>query len=148
MASLNKVILVGNLTRDPDLRQTRNGMAICEFGIAVNRRWRDQGGRDQDDVLYIDVTVWNKAAEHCAQYLQKGSPVLVEGRLHFDQWEDRNGGGKRSRHSVVAETIQFLAGRSEGQPEDRQSKNGRANQGHVPYPVEDEPDMQEEEIPF
>ena len=115
MASFNKVILIGNLTRDPDLRTTSNGTAICDLGLAVNRRWRDQAGRDQEETTFVDVTAWNRTAENCAQYLQKGAPVLVEGRLHLEQWEDRNGGGKRSKLSVVAETVQFLAGRSEGQ---------------------------------
>lgn len=115
MASFNKVILIGNLTRDPDLRTTSNGTAICDLGLAVNRRWKDQAGRDQEETTFVDVTVWNRAAENCAQYLQKGAPVLVEGRLHLEQWEDRNNGGKRSKLSVVAETVQFLAGRSDGQ---------------------------------
>lgn len=117
MASFNKVILIGNLTRDPDLRTTQNGTAICELGLAVNRRWRDQAGRDQEETTFVDVTAWNRTAENCAQYLQKGAPVLVEGRLHLEQWEDRNGGGKRSKLSVVAEMVQFLASRSDGQPQ-------------------------------
>ena len=117
MASYNKVILIGNLTRDPDLRTTQNGTAICELGLAVNRRWRDQAGRDQEETTFVDVTAWNKTAENCAQYLQKGAPVLVEGRLHLEQWEDRNGGGKRSKISVVAEIVQFLANRSDAQPQ-------------------------------
>ena len=115
MASFNKVILIGNLTRDPDMRTTPNGTAICELGLAVNRRWKDQAGRDQEETTFVDVTAWNKTAENCAQYLQKGAPVLVEGRLHLEQWEDRNGGGKRSKLSVVAETVQFLANRSDAQ---------------------------------
>ena len=115
MPSFNKVILIGNLTRDPDLRTTQNGTAICDLGLAVNRRWRDQAGRDQEETTFVDVTAWNKTAENCAQYLQKGAPVLVEGRLHLEQWEDRNGGGQRSKLSVVAEMVQFLAGRSDGQ---------------------------------
>lgn len=127
MASFNKVILIGRLTRDPDLRTTPNGTAICELGLAVNRRWRDQAGRDQEEVCFVDVAVWGRSAENCAQYLQKGAPVLVEGRLKFDQWEDRNGGGKRSKLSVVAETVQFLAGRSDGQQQpggDQQQPGG------------------------
>lgn len=126
MASFNKVILIGNLTRDPDLRTTSNGTAICDLGLAVNRRWKDQAGRDQEETTFVDVTVWNRAAENCAQYLQKGAPVLVEGRLHLEQWEDRNGGGKRSKLSVVAETVQFLAGRSDGQ------QQGGYQQQHPP----------------
>lgn len=113
---LNKVLLIGRLTRDPDLRTTQNGTAVCEFGLAVNRRWRDQSGRDNDETTFVDITAWNRTAQNCAQFLQKGAPVLVEGRLHLEQWEDRNGGGKRSKLGVVADVVQFLGGRHD--PED------------------------------
>ena len=92
MASLNKVFLLGNLTRDPDLRYTPSGSAVCEFGLAVSRR--SANGADQDEVCFVDIVVWSKQAENCKQYLAKGSPALIEGRLQFDQWEDRNGGGQ------------------------------------------------------
>lgn len=114
--NLNKVLLIGRLTRDPDLRTTANGTAICDLGLAVNRRWRDQSGRDQEETCFVDVAVWGRSAENCAQYLQKGAPVLVEGRLRLEQWEDRNGGGKRSKLGVVADVVQFLGGRHD--PED------------------------------
>lgn len=114
--NLNKVLLIGRLTRDPDLRTTANGTAVCEFGLAVNRRWRDQSGRDNDETTFVDITAWNRTAQNCAQFLQKGAPVLVEGRLHLEQWEDRNGGGKRSKLGVVADVVQFLGGRHD--PED------------------------------
>ena len=105
MASLNKVFLLGNLTRDPDLRYTPSGSAVCEFGIAVSRRF-SANGAEQDEVCFVDIVVWSKQAENCKQYLSKGSPALIEGRLQFDQWEDRNGGGKRSRLRVLAERVQ------------------------------------------
>ena len=107
MASLNKVFLLGNLTRDPDLRYTPSGSAVCEFGLAVSRRFTANGA-DQEEVCFVDITVWSKQAENCKQYLAKGSPALIEGRLQFDQWEDRNGGGKRSRLRVLAERVQFV----------------------------------------
>ena len=113
---LNKVLLIGRLTRDPDLRTTANGTAVCEFGLAINRRWRDQSGRDNDETTFVDITAWNRTAQNCAQFLQKGAPVLVEGRLHLEQWEDRNSGGKRSKLGVVADVVQFLGGRHD--PED------------------------------
>lgn len=124
MASFNKVILIGNLTRDPDLRTTQNGTAICDLGLAVNRRWRDQSGRDQEETTFVDVAVWGRSAENCAQYLQKGAPVLVEGWLRLEQWEDRNGGGKRSRLTVVAEVVQFLGSRADGERPEEPPQDG------------------------
>lgn len=124
MASFNKVILIGNLTRDPDLRTTQNGTAICDLGLAVNRRWRDQSGRDQEETTFVDVAVWGRSAENCAQYLQKGAPVLVDGRLRLEQWEDRNGGGKRSRLTVVAEMVQFLGSRADGERQEEPPQDG------------------------
>lgn len=121
---LNKVLLIGRLTRDPDLRTTQNGTAICDLGLAVNRRWRDQSGRDQEETAFVDVAVWGRSAENCAQYLQKGAPVLVEGRLRLEQWEDRNGGGKRSRLTVVAEVVQFLGSRADGERPEEPPQDG------------------------
>ncbi len=121
---LNKVLLIGRLTRDPDLRTTQNGTAICDLGLAVNRRWRDQSGRDQEETTFVDVAVWGRSAENCAQYLQKGAPVLVEGRLRLEQWEDRNGGGKRSRLTVVAEVVQFLGSRADGERPEEPPQDG------------------------
>lgn len=165
MASFNKAILIGNLTRDPDLRTTQNGTAICDLGLAVNRRWRDQSGRDQEETTFVDVSVWGRSAENCAQYLQKGAPVLVEGRLRLEQWEDRNGGGKRSRLTVVAEVVQFLGSRADGDrqqqepPARRQNsyRQGGRNDGgfgappppQPRYTPEDEPGYDpEDDIPF
>ncbi len=108
MASLNKVFLLGNLTRDPDLRALPSGSAVCEFGIAVNRRYTAANGQDVEEPCFVDIVVWGRSAESCKQYLEKGSQVMIEGRLQLDQWEDRNGGGKRSRLRVVAEQVQFL----------------------------------------
>ncbi len=114
-ASLNKVILVGNLTRDPDLRALPSGAAVCELGLAVNRRFTNSAGQEQDETCFVDIVVWGRTAENCKQYLEKGSQVLIEGRLQLDQWEDRNGGGKRSKLRVVAESVQFMSRRSDGQ---------------------------------
>lgn len=111
MASLNKVFLLGNLTRDPDLRALPSGSAVCEFGIAVNRRYTAANGQDVEEPCFVDIVVWGRSAESCKQYLEKGSQVMIEGRLQLDQWEDRNGGGKRSRLRVVAEQVQFLSRR-------------------------------------
>ena len=107
MASLNKVFLLGNLTRDPDLRGFPNGQSVCDLGLAVSRRFVSNG-QEQEETCFVDVVVWGKAANNCRQYLSKGSQVMVEGRLQLDTWEDRNGGGRRSRLRVVAENVQFM----------------------------------------
>lgn len=107
MASLNKVFLLGNLTRDPDLRGFPNGQNVCDLGLAVSRRFMSNG-QEQEETCFVDVVVWGKAASNCRQYLSKGSQVMVEGRLQLDTWEDRNGGGRRSRLRVVAENVQFM----------------------------------------
>ena len=114
MASLNKVFLLGNLTRDPDLRALPSGTAVCEFGIAVNRRYTSGNGQEIEEPCFVDIVVWGRSAESCRQFLEKGSQVMIEGRLQLDQWEDRNGGGKRSRLRVVAEQVQFLSRRPGG----------------------------------
>ena len=106
MASFNKVILVGNLTRDPELRYTPQGTAVCDLGLAVNQKHKDR-----EETLFIDTTVWDRTAENCVKFLKKGSPVLVEGRLQEDQWEDKETGKTRSKMRVQANTVQFLGGR-------------------------------------
>lgn len=106
MASLNKVMLIGRLTRDPERRSTPSGMAVADLGLAVNRRYRTNNGEDREETCFIDVTVWGKQAENCGEYLRKGSPIFVEGHLKMDTWE--KDGQKRSKISVVAERVQFL----------------------------------------
>lgn len=109
VASYNKVLLMGNLVRDPELRYTPGGAAVCEFAIAVNRNWTDKkSGEKRDEVAYVDIVAWARTAEICAEYLKKGRPVFVEGRLKQDRWEDKTSGQKRSKLSVTAETVQFL----------------------------------------
>lgn len=115
MASLNKVFLLGNLTRDPDLRGFNNGQNVCDLGLAVSRRFISNG-QEQEETCFVDVVVWGKAASNCRQYLSKGSQVMVEGRLQLDTWEDRNGGGRRSKLRVVAENIQFMNRRRDENP--------------------------------
>lgn len=112
MASLNKVLIIGNLTRDPELRYTSGGAAVCSFGLATNRKFK-QGEEWKTEVCFIDVTVWSKQGENCAEYLNKGSQVFIEGRLNYQTWE-ADGGGKRSKLEVVANNVQFLDGKKEG----------------------------------
>ncbi|QPJ66169.1 MAG: single-stranded DNA-binding protein [Candidatus Nitrohelix vancouverensis] len=113
MASFNKVLLMGNLTRDPELRYTASGAAVASFGIAVNRKFK-QGDEWKDDVCFVDITVWGKQGENCAEYLSKGRPVFIEGYLRFSSWEG-DGGQKRNKLDVTANTVQFLGGRGDGQ---------------------------------
>lgn len=115
MANLNKVMLIGNLTRDPELRVTPKGTAICTFSLAVNRKFRDESGADREEVTYVDIEAWGKSGENISKYCTKGRPLFVEGRLRLDQWEDKNTKEKRSRMKVVCENFQFLgSGRGEG----------------------------------
>jgi len=115
MANLNKVMLIGNLTRDPELRVTPKGTAICQFSLAVNRKFRDEAGADREEVTYVDIEAWGKSGENIAKYCTKGRPLFVEGRLRLDQWEDKTTKEKRSRMKVVCDNFQFLgSGRAEG----------------------------------
>jgi len=109
MAAFNRIIMVGNLTRDPEYRSLASGQAVCRLGLATNRQFKNkQTGSLVQEVCYIDVDVWGAQAESCRQYLQKGRPVLVEGRLKLDSWDDQ-AGQKRNKHSIVAERVVFLS---------------------------------------
>ena len=108
MASFNKVILVGNLTRDPELRYTPKGTAIAKIGLAVNRVWTNEAGEKKEEVTFVDVDIFGRTAENVGQYMRKGRPILIEGRLRLDQWDDKQTGQKKSKLGVVAETVQFL----------------------------------------
>ncbi len=110
----NKVILMGNLTRKPETRTTPNGQSVTSFGLAVNRTWRSQDGSQQEAVSFIDCVAWGKAGEIIAQYLDKGSAVLVSGRLDQRSWEDKESGQKRSKVEVVVEDFNFVGGRGDG----------------------------------
>ena len=112
MASYNRVILVGNLTRDPTVRYTPSGTAFSEIGLAVSRQWTDsQSNQRKEETTFVDVTLWGRQAEVAGEYLAKGRPVLIEGRLQLDQWEDKQSGEKRSKLRVVGETMQMLGTR-------------------------------------
>src|ERR1700691_3001020 len=114
MAYLNKVFIIGNLTRDPELRVTPKGTPICQFGIAVNRQFKDESGATRDETTFVDIEAWGKQGELVAKYLSKGSPAMVEGRLKLDQWEDKTSGQKRSKLKVVLDNVQFFSTRGGG----------------------------------
>lgn len=119
MAYLNKCILIGNLTRDPELRVTPKGTAICQFGLALNRQWKDESGQSRDETTFLDVEAWGKQGELVSKYLTKGSPAMIEGRLKLDSWEDKTTGQKRTKLKVVLENVQFLSSRGGGQQEEK-----------------------------
>jgi len=117
MASYNQTILMGNLTKEPELRYIPSGAAVCNFGLAVNRKYTDGNGDKQEDVTFIDIVCWNKLAEACAEYLHKGSPAFIEGRLKQNSWETEDG-QRRYKHEIVARSVQFLSNGRPGQDED------------------------------
>jgi single-strand DNA-binding protein len=114
MASFNKVFLMGNLTRDPQLKYLPSQTPVVEFGIACNRKFRTQAGEDREEVTFVDCAAFGKTAEVINQYFQKGRPIFIEGRLKYDSWEDKQGGGKRSRLTVQIENFQFIGDRGQG----------------------------------
>ncbi len=153
MASFNKVILMGNLTRDPELRYTPKGMAIAKVGLAVNRRWTSESGEQKEEVTFVDVDIFGRTAENVGQYMRKGSPLLIEGRLKLDQWDDKQTGQKRSRLGVVAETVQFLSagGRTEGDAPSRPASPAprpRPAPSPASEPDSDAPPQEGDDVPF
>ncbi len=150
MASFNKVILVGNLTRDPELRYTPKGTAIAKIGLAVNRVWTNEAGEKKEEVTFVDVDVFGRTAENVGQYMRKGRPILVEGRLRLDQWDDKQTGQKRSRLGVVAETVQFLgspAGAEGGAPTASRVARPAAS-APAAEPVEGDGPPESDDVPF
>jgi single-strand DNA-binding protein len=156
MANLNKVLLMGNLTRDPEVRYTPKGTAVAELGIAVNRVYSGENGEKREEVTFVDVTVWGRTAENVGEYLKKGRPVFIEGRLQLDSWEDKQSGQKRNKLKVVADNVQFLGSRGGagggGGPEEgeevarsRPTGTGRSSAPPKTAPPA-EPD--DDEIPF
>lgn len=128
MASYNKVMLMGNLTRDPEVRYTPKGSAVADLAIAVNRSYTADNGEKREEVTYVDVVLWARLAEIASQYLKKGSPVFIEGRLQMDSWEDKQTGQKRSRLRVVGEIMQMLGGKRDGSPDDQGGGGGNYQQ--------------------
>lgn len=160
MASLNKVMIIGNLTRDPEIKYTPKGTAIADIGLAVNRNYTTESGEKREEVTFIDVTLWGRTAEIVGEYCKKGRPLFVEGRLQLDTWDDKQTGQKRSKLKVVGDNIQLLGGReggggggdfeprSEGQGRPQQSRPaGRPAPAPKP-PADPDLDAAEDDIPF
>ena len=114
MANLNKVMLIGNLTRDIELKYTPKGSAIAELGLAINRRYKTESGEQKEETTFVDVTLWGRQAEIAKEYLSKGKPVYIEGRLQLDSWDDKATGQKRSKLKVTGEALQLLGSRGDG----------------------------------
>lgn len=137
--SFNKVILLGNLTRDVELRHTQNNQAVARIGLAVNRRYTTADGEKREEVTFVDCEAWGKQAETLSKYLSKGRPLMIEGRLKLDQWQDKDG-NKQSKLRVVIENFQFVDSRGDGGGNSRGASSGAAD--------EPDPTIQDDDIPF
>jgi single-strand DNA-binding protein len=156
MANLNKVMLIGNLTRDPELRYTPKGTAVADIALAINRVWNNEQNQRQEETTFVDITLWGRQAELAQQYLTKGRGAYIEGRLQMDTWDDKQTGQKRSKLKVVAESLQFLPDgkgssggqipQGGGQQSSRPPQQGGRPQGASAAPPEDYGD--EDDIPF
>ena len=156
MANLNKVFLIGNLTRDPDVRYTPKGTAVADLGLAINRTWTDDQGEKKEETTFVDVTLWGRTAEIAQQYLKKGNPAFVEGHLQLDTWDDKQTGQKRSKLKIIGEHLQLLGSRSQADQPTASSPTGRTKpapdlrpSSPPPAPQRD-PDLDAEpdDIPF
>ncbi len=157
MANLNKVMLIGNLTRDPELRYTPKGTAVADISLAINRVWNNEQNQKQEETIFVEVTLWGRQAELAQQYLTKGRGAYIEGRLQMDTWDDKETGKKRSKLKVIGETLQFLPdgrGGAGGQggaqqsrpPQQQQQQRPGPPQGASAAPAEDF--QEEDDIPF
>jgi single-strand DNA-binding protein len=156
MASFNRVILAGNLTRDPELRYTPKGTAIAKLGLAVNRTWKTETGENKEEVTFVDVTAFARQAEVIAQYMKKGRPLLIEGRLKLDTWEDKNTHAKQSKLTVVLESFTFIDSRQDGGGGVAEAPRSRPTSTPAPHaapepaaPADPEgPGPEEDDVPF
>lgn len=148
MANFNKVILAGNLTRDPELRYTPKGTAIAKFGLAINRTWKSETGEQKEEVTFVDIDAFGKTAELIGQYFKKGRPILLEGRLRLDTWDDKQTNQKRSKLGVVLDTFQFLDSQRSGEGASNSAPRAKPV-ATPPEPTADsEPPPVEDDVPF
>jgi single-strand DNA-binding protein len=153
MASFNKVILLGNLTRDPEVRYTPKGTAVTELGMAVNRVYTADNGEKREETTFVDVTLWGRTAEIAGEYLKKGRPVLIEGRLQLDSWDDKQSGQKRTKLKVVGEGLQLIGSRpggggGGGGGDEESSGAPRSSSKSAPPPKAAPAEPDDDEIPF
>jgi len=156
MANLNKVMLMGNLTRDPEVRYTPKGTAVAELGMAINRVYSAENGEKREETTFVDVTLWGRTAEIAGEYLKKGRPVFIEGRLQLDTWDDKQTGQKRSKLKVVGEAMQLIGSRGDGggSSSGGGESSGAAPKSHPAGPAKPKPpadpdlEPEEDDIPF
>lgn len=152
--SYNKVLLMGNLTRDPELRHTQSNLAVTTIGLAVNNKFKDKTGELREETVFVDCDAWGRTAEVLCQYLTKGRPVFIEGRLKLDEWTDKQDGTKRTKLKVVVESFQFVDSRGgEGGPSPGAPSGGPPQRRPAPGPSRPQPDggyepMTDDDIPF
>lgn len=148
MADYNRVILIGNCTRDPELRYSPKGTAMCKLGLAINRHWTSEGGERKEEVTFVDVDFFGRTAESVGQYVRKGRSVMAEGRLKLEQWDDKQTGQKRSRLGVLGEACQFLGAKQEGAAAPA-SRPAATPVGEAPKPAVTKSETEgDSEIPF
>ena len=147
MPNYNKVILMGNLTRDPEVRYTSSGTAIAKLGIAINRYWSNKDGQKQEETTFVDVDAFGRQAETIGQYLKKGRPIMVEGRLKLDQWDDKQTGQKRSKLGVVLDRFEFIDSRGEGGGGDFSSESSSSSGGGA-APAQGGGFAEDDDVPF
>jgi len=146
--NLNKAMIIGNITRDPEVRKTPNGQTVVSFGVATNRRWTDQAGQKQEQAEYHNIVAWRRLAEIVGQYLKKGSKVYIEGRMQTRSWEDQSG-TKRYKTEIVAENLIMLDKKgSVEQGSESPTRSSASNEGAQPEPQSGEPEINVEDIPF
>lgn len=158
MPNLNKVMLMGNLTRDPEMRYTPKGTAVAKFGLAINRKWKSEDGEKREEVTFVDITCFGKTAETVGQYFKKGKPMFIEGRLNLEQWEDKQTNQKRQKLGVIMESFQFIdnavsdegGGERSAAPKDdsRQPTGKPKGKGGHEYSDDPEPPPVEDDVPF
>jgi single-strand DNA-binding protein len=140
MSTVNKVILIGNLTRDPELRYTPKGTAVCEIGLALNRTWKDDNGQTQEEVTFVDITVFGPQGDAAGKHLTKGRQVYIEGRLKLDTWQDKQSGQNRSKLKVVGEQVTFLGNKPD-------SQGGNTNYDRAQAQAQHQPPQQQRDYP-
>jgi single-strand DNA-binding protein len=153
MPNLNKVLVMGNLTRDPEVKYTPKGTAVADLGIAVNRVYTTDSGEKREEVTFVDVTLWGRQAEVAGEYLKKGRPVFIEGRLQLDTWDDKQTGQKRSKLKVIGEGMQLLGSRADsegggGGGESRPASRGVSKPPAERPPAEPELEAEQDDVPF
>jgi single-strand DNA-binding protein len=147
MANFNKVLLMGNLTRDPELRYTPKGTAVATIGVAVNRRWKDEAGQQREETTFVDVDAFGRTAENIGQYFKKGRPIFIEGRLRYSTWEDKQSGQKRSKLTVTAENFQFMDSQRGAEAGGGEAPAPRP-QASRPADSNDGPPPEDDDVPF